>query len=119
MRYVKTLLGIAFIFGLYHVAVYSQTAATDCPADKVCITREAAIKALQDADKVTALEAELKSKDTAITGLRDLLNKARIEFAAASGENTALKQTAVQDRAIIDLLLKGQKKKCLPFSICF
>jgi hypothetical protein len=43
----------------------------------------------------------------------------RIEFARVSGENTALKQNAVSDRAIIDLLLKNTRKKCQPLSVCF
>ncbi len=51
--------------------------------------------------------------------MRSELNKMRIEFAAASGELTAVKQNAVSDRAIIDLLLKSVKKKCMPFSVCF
>ncbi|HEX3100637.1 MAG TPA: hypothetical protein VHQ01_02535 [Pyrinomonadaceae bacterium] len=90
-------------------AISAQTA--DCPPDKVCITRDAALKALADADKVTAYEAEIKVKDQAIADLRDLLNKMRIEFAEKSGENTALKQQAVRADAIIDLLLKNVKPK--------
>lgn len=101
-------------------AANAQTTTADypaCPSGLVCITRQAALKALQDADKVTALETEAKALKAAIEEMRELLNKARVEFAAVSGENTALKQNAVSDRAIIELLLKNSKKKCMPFSI--
>lgn len=107
---------LAVFLTLTPALVYSQDV---CPPDKVCITREAAIKALADADKVIALEAEGKAKDEAIGGLRKELNDMRIEFAATRGELSGIKQNAVQDRAIIDLLLKSAKKKCMPFSICF
>ena len=100
---------------LLTTAAYAQT---DCPESKVCISREAAIKAIADADKVTALEAEGKAKDQAISDLKDLLNKSKVEFAAVSGENTALRQNDVSNRAIITVLLQSTKKQCKPFSIC-
>jgi len=109
----KIFLAIAFVL-TFSIISFSQ----DCPPDKVCITREAAVKALADADKVIALEKESKAKDDAIAGLRGELNKMRIEFAEKSGENSALKQNAVSDRAIITELLKYTKKQCKPFSIC-
>jgi len=82
-----------------------------CPVDKVCISREAALKAVADADKVKALEAEIAVKDQAFADQKDLLNKMRIEFAEKAGENTALKQNAVSDRAIIEILLKSVRPK--------
>jgi hypothetical protein len=113
----RPILGIFLLLlcGTFHAA--AQT--VECPVDKVCITRDAALKALADADAVVAQKAELAVKDQAIADLKELLNKMRIEFAEKSGENTALKQNAVSDRAIIDILIKGQKKKCMPLSICF
>ena len=114
----KQLIFIVFVlFACFAATSYGQT--TECPVDRVCITRDAAIKALADADKVKAYEAEIKVKDQAIADMRSELNKMRIEFAAASGELTAVKQNAVSDRAITDLLLKSVKKKCMPFSVCF
>jgi hypothetical protein len=115
MRTFKLLFTILFISLVFVVGANAQ----ECPQDKVCISREAAIKAVENADKVIALEADIKAKETAIAQFRDELNKIRIEFASVSGENTALKQYAVSDRAIIDLLLKSVKKKCMPFSVCF
>ncbi len=67
----------------------SGMAQTDCPADRVCISREAALKALADADRVKALEVELSVlKDKAIPDLKSLLADMRVEFARCSGETT-------------------------------
>jgi hypothetical protein len=87
--------------------------AQECPSPNGCvtITREAALKAIQDGDTVKAQATELAVKDKAIADLKDELNKMRVEFATASGENTALKQNAVSDRAIIELLLKSTRPK--------
>tara|TARA_R110000868_G_scaffold400075_1_gene674221 strand:- start:145 stop:489 length:345 start_codon:yes stop_codon:yes gene_type:complete len=104
-------LGLIIIFLCAVVSVKAQT--SDCPSPQGCIliTREAALKALADADRVKALEAEVKIKDTAFDGQKALLNQMRIDFAAASGELTALKQNAVSDRAIIDILLKNVRPR--------
>ncbi len=104
----------------FAVSASAQTV-TDCPHPSGCvvISREAALKALADADRVKALESEMKVKDAAIDDFRKELNTMRIEFARLSGENTALKQNAVSDRAIIDILIKNVRKKCMPLTICF
>ncbi len=112
MKILKTISCMCTVWFLLTLSISGQDQSeTPCPADKVCISRPAALKAVADADKVTTLEAEGRAKDQAIADLRDLLNKSRIEFAAASGENTALRQNAVQDRAIIDILLKSVRPK--------
>lgn len=94
-------------------ASYADGQSQDCPSPQGCvlITREAALKALDDADKVKAQEAEIKVKDQAIAGLKTELNNVRVEFARASGELSGLKQNAVQDRAIIEILLKNARPK--------
>jgi hypothetical protein len=91
----------------------SSQAVTDCPHTSGCIviSRDAALKALADADRVKALETEVKVKDEAIASFRDELNKMRVEFARVSGEATALKTNAVRDAAIIELLLKYARPK--------
>lgn len=93
------------------ICVVSGMAQTDCPADKVCISREAAQKALENADRVVALEAEIKVKDKAIEDLKTLLADMRVEFARCSGETTILKQRAVSDAAMIELLSKLVRPK--------
>lgn len=80
---------------------YSQDA---CPADKVCISPAAARQALVDSDTV-------KAQEKAIADLKDELNKMRVQFAEKSGENTALKQNAVSDRALIEILVKFARPK--------
>ena len=99
------------IIGIVLLLAYSAAAQTDCPVDKVCISREAALKALADADRVKALQAELKVKDTAIEDIRKELNTMRIEFARVSGEATGLRANAARDAAIIELLLKYARPK--------
>lgn len=113
----KYLLCIGIIFFTFNIAK-SQTAPINCPEGYVCITREAAKKALEDSDARIALEAQVKANEAAFAEQKALLKDMTVKFAEVSGENTQLKQNAVQDRAIIELLLKNSKKKCYPFSIC-
>ena len=100
-----------FLYLFFTAGAFGQDVVPECPADKVCISPEAARKAINDAAKVTALETESKAKDQAIADLKTLLETAQIEYAAAKGENSALKQNAVQDRAIIEVLLKSVRPK--------
>lgn len=97
------------LFACLASAARAQTA--ECPADLVCISREAAVQAVVNADKVKALEADANAKDAAIADLKAALAQMRLEFAARSGENTVLKQQQVADRAVIELLLKYAKPK--------
>ena len=120
-----SLLGSAFIcLIVFAFTASAQTAPTEigpvaeCPANKVCISREAAIKAVETSKERDALQEQLKAEKQAVEDMRKELNEMRVKFAAASGEMSGLKQNAVQDRAIIEILLKSQKKKCLPFSVC-
>lgn len=89
-----------------------------CPPELVCISRQAAQKAVVDGERVIAQEAELTTLKGALEAQKGLTQDALRHFAEVSGENSALKQNAVQDRAIITILLQTQKKKCFPFSIC-
>lgn len=110
----NVLLAVTIVFVLT-LAAHAQT---ECPSGLVCITPAAARKALVDADTVKAMQAEKVENDKAMGDLRELLGKMRVQFAEVSGELTALKQSAVQDRAVIEILLKNTKKRCLPFSVC-
>jgi hypothetical protein len=104
----------SLLVALVLTGILSFTAAGQslpCPPDAVCITRDAALKALADADRVKALEAELKVKDDAYAAQKDELNRVRVEFANVSGELSGLKQNAVQDRAIIEILIKNARPK--------
>jgi len=112
----KKLFAISIVFFALSVMAMAQQ---ECPPDKVCLTPQQARTALENADKVVALEAYIKTLEQAQTDYKAEISKVRIEYAEAKGENTALKQNAVSDRAIIEILLKSAKKKCMPLSICF
>jgi hypothetical protein len=112
---------IRLILILIVVLLLSATLATaqslpqgpDCPHAEGCvvISKSAARSALEAGDKAKALEVELKEREKAYELLRDALHKMEVEFAKTSGENTILRQRAVSDAAMIELLLKQTKKK--------
>ena len=106
----KLLISIFCIF-LFAVVGYSQTPDPVPTPNTVTISREAAIKALQDADTVKAQAKEIETLNQAITDLKVSLNDMRFKFAEVSGANSELRQNAVSDRAIIDLLLKNARPK--------
>ena len=109
----RTLLLTAVIF-LFSVGAYSQ-----CPTDMVCISPEAARKAIVDADTVKAQALEIKALEQAVRDAQDNAHKMAIEFAKVSGENTALRQNDVSNRAIIAAIIPLMRKKCMPLSVCF
>lgn len=85
---------------------------TQCPAGFVCITPAAARAALEAGDKAKALQTEIDTlKAQTIPQLKDALADMRVQFAEASGENTTLKQRAVSDAAMIELLSKLVRPK--------
>jgi len=104
----KKLLLVLFLFA---GTAYSQSECSTAPEKCVLITREAAIRALQDSDRVKALEKENLTLTEALNAIKVELNKIRVEYAEKVGENTALKQNAISDRSIIEILLKSAKPK--------
>lgn len=106
----KRILLLTAIIFLFSVGAYSQ-----CPTDMVCISPEAARKALVDADTVKAQAEQIKVLEQAVKDAQDNTHKMAIEFARVSGEVTALKQNSVSDRAIIEILLKSAKPKRIGF----
>jgi transcription elongation factor len=100
------------------VGVKAQDA-QQCPVDMVCLSRPAALKAVENAATVKAQAEQIKTLQQAVQDEKEVANKLKIEYAETKGELTAVKQNAVSDRAIIDLLLKSVKKKCMPLSLCF
>lgn len=111
MRKLILCLSILFVWG-------SANAQSECPATLVCISPEAARKALQDSDTVKAQSAELAAKDIAISDFRAEITTLKIELAKMSGDKTGAEQMIVRLTAIVDILLKSTKKKCMPLSIC-
>jgi len=104
----KKLLLVLFLFA---GTAYSQSECSTAPEKCVLITREAAVRALQDSDRVKALEKENLTLTEALNAMKVELNKIRVEYAEKVGENTALKQNAISDRSIIEILLKSAKPK--------
>lgn len=98
------------IFALFAGKSLAQSA-VNCPEDMVCISRQAALKAIEDGDARKALEAEAKVKDQAITDLKQQLADMRVTYAECKGESTILKQRAVSDAAMIELLSKMVRPK--------
>lgn len=77
----------------------------------VTISREAAVKCLENADKLAAIEAESAAKDKAIADLKAIIADIKIELAKLSGEKTQLETTLVRYNALIDILIKNARPK--------
>lgn len=107
-----TILTLIVWFSLTAFNAIGQTV-VDCPHADGCVvlSREAAQAALEAGDKAKALEVQLKAEQDAKELIRKALEDMRIEFARVSGENTALKQNAVSDRAIIQILVQYARPK--------
>lgn len=120
----KPILGAITIL-LFSIAGHAQ----DCPADKVCISPEAARKAVETAAERDALRIEVQAlKDAingreaiadkpAVKGYKDIINECKVEFARVSGEYTGFKMGAVRVDAAFDTAIKNTRKKCSPLSI--
>lgn len=107
------------VYLLFSVAAFGQQeSGPECPPDRVCITVDEARKALIDADTVEAQVKEIEAKDATIEQLRGEIGRLRIELAKTVGDKTGAEQMIVRLSAMVDLLLKSTKKKCLPFSVC-
>jgi len=110
-----------FIIGIVLFAsslAYGQTDCSQTPENCVLITREAAIKALEDSDKVKALEAQVTVLKDAVSAHKDIETTLKVELAKAIGENTALQKSEVRLTAWLDIAMKNSRKKCMPFSLC-
>lgn len=104
------------VFALCAIPAYSQT--TECPANMVCISPEAARKALENADLVTALRTEILTLKQAILDQREITIDTKIALARAIGEKTGLEQSVVRLTAEVEFLNRYGRKKCAPFAIC-
>ena len=91
------------------LVAHSQT--LECPVNMVCISPEAARKALENADLVEAQKKEIASLSQAIEDYKALIVSTKIELAKAVGEKTGCESGAVRSNAIIDALLKKRQVK--------
>lgn len=108
---IRTFAVIAFLFCV--------TPAQD--ADKpICISRQAAETCATNAVKVTALEAQIVTLEQALKDKDSIINDLKVEVALKTGQIISNEQTLAQNRAIIEVLLKNTRKKCMPFVLlCF
>ncbi len=97
-------------------AVFLPLAANAQDAPKVEITQETATKCAQCFDQSNALRDEVKVKTEAIEGLKDEINRLRVELGKISGELIGEKAGRITDRAVIQFLLSNGRKKC--YGIC-
>jgi hypothetical protein len=93
------------------LSLTAHAQAPQCPDGFVCITPAAARAALEAGDKAKALEAEGQAKDKAIADLKQINTDLKIDLAKTTGELTGEQSANVQNRAIIELLLKYARPK--------
>lgn len=87
------------------------------PAGTVCLSVGAARAALEAGDRAEAAATENKALKDAIEAYKKEINEMRIAYAEAKGENTALKQNAVDDRALIQVLVQYARPKVVGLKI--
>jgi hypothetical protein len=98
------------VYLLLAVSASAQTV-TDCPADRVCLTREQAIEYLTYRDENSALRKDAAVKDQAIADLQKLVADIKIDLARVSGEKSQLEADRVRWTAVIDILIKQSRPK--------
>ncbi len=101
----------AFIAVFGCILCSGQTPDTSPTPETVTISRAAAVKCLENGDKVTALESELKANAAAIADLKALVADLKATIAGLSGEKTQLEATLVRYNALIDILIKNARPK--------
>lgn len=84
--------------------------------DALQIELDAHKQALLDKDKIIENIKAVAAQNEA--DLREAVHNTEVELAAKTGEIVGIEAQNVQQRAIIEVLLKATRKKCLPFSIC-
>ena len=106
----KKLFALSIVFFACAISAMAQTC-QEQPQNCVLITREAAIKALEDSDRVKSLEAEIAVLKDGIAKHKDIETNLKVELGKAIGELTGSQQMNVRQTAIIDVLLKNVRPK--------
>lgn len=101
------------VYLLFTVSAAAQDVApaSDCPADKVCLSRDQAIEYLTYRDENTALKKEIEVLRQAISDQRSVTETIKIELARISGEKSQLEADRVRWTAVIDILIKNSRAK--------
>lgn len=104
----KILLLIAFT-AAFTITGMAQT--SDCPADKVCIARAAAEKAVETAKERDAYKAKYEASQQALEAQKKLTQDVTEKYSYEQGRNSALEAQAVRDEAIIQAMISMLRKK--------
>lgn len=106
----KRCLFILILFFASALTALSQS--TDCPTDRVCITKDQAAKYLTLEDTVKAQENEILALKKAFLDQKEVTVDVKIEFARTVGELTGAKQSLVTCNADKEMLIKyGRVRK--------
>lgn len=105
-----TILPIALLALFALSGVCSAQSAT-CPQGMVCISPDAARKALQDSDTVKAQTVEIGVLKKAIDDTKQIVNDLKVELAKQTGELTGSQQSMVDARAVITVLSANCKAR--------
>jgi len=89
---------LIFLLLIIFLASFTAFSQTQCPPDMVCISPEAARKALIDSDTVKAQALQIKALEQAVKDAQDNTQKALIEFAKLHVE-AALKEASKKAEA--------------------
>jgi hypothetical protein len=102
---VKQFLILALLILAGALTAHAQTGET------VTISKEAAVKCLQDSDRVKALETENAALKQALDDEKKLYTDLKVDFAKVSGEKSQLEADRVRWTAVIDVLIKNSRPK--------
>ena len=97
-----------FIFLAIFIVLSSAVSAT--AQEPVTISKEAAIKCLENSDKVIAFEIEITAKDKAISDLKDEITRLKIEFAKSAQRASDLEQQQIADREFYKFVIQNLKR---------
>ncbi len=82
-----------------------------CPVGMVCISPDAARKALQDSDTVKAQTVQIEVLKKAMDDTKDIITDLKVELAKATGTLTGSQQSMVDARATIQVLSANCKAR--------
>ena len=88
-----------------------QSPVSQCPPGLVCISPDAARKALQDSDTVKAQAAQIDVLKQAIDDTKQIVNDLKVELAKQTGMLTGAQQSMVDARAVIQVLSANCKAR--------
>ncbi len=122
MAYLKRILFLVIIgaaIALLAGTGHAQTATTDdgCPVGKFCFDRAEVEKMAEQAAELESLKAQKEAADKALAEQKQLAIELQIQLAYEQGRNSALEETMVTQRAIIEAMIPMLRKKRIGLNI--